>query len=96
VILLGVPQGSVADETGKPSRNGWMTWFSRVTSICNDVLQGGGGGGVSHDQDSGNTRPTTGLYPGRPFFDTSLGTNGQKIFVGADGVGWVDGLGLPV
>ena len=41
--------------------------------------------------ESGTTanRPTTNLYPGRVYFDTSLGANGKPIWVNKGITGWV-------
>jgi len=57
----------------------WRNWFSQVRLVC------------FAQQESGTTanRPTKNLYPGRRYFDTSLGANGKPIFVRNDGAGWV-------
>lgn len=34
-------------------------------------------------------RPTKNLYPGRFYFDESLGANGKPIWVNKTGTGWV-------
>ena len=53
--------GAVSAEDG-PSRP-WFPWFRKVTDTCNAVRQ------------SGTTaqRPTSGLWTGRPYFDTTIG-----------------------
>ena len=64
----------------------WATWFTQAFNI------------LFADQQSGVTadRPTRNLWPGRPYFDTSLGTNGKKIFVDKNATGWVDSSGNAV
>jgi hypothetical protein len=44
---------------------------------------------------SGTTaqRPTKNLTPGLPYFDTSLGAHGKKIFVDKASTGWIDSSG---
>lgn len=56
----------------------WLLWFEKLR------IRGGAVG------DSGTTanRPTSNLYIGRPYFDTTLG---QPIWY--DGSGWVDATG---
>lgn len=57
----------------------WNNWFSQVRLIC------------FAQQESGITanRPTKNLYPGRRYFDTSLGANGKPIWVNKTSTGWV-------
>lgn len=64
----------------------WSNWLSQVRLIC------------FAQQESGTTanRPTKNLYPGRRYFDTSLGANGRPIWVRKDGAGWVDAAGVAV
>lgn len=54
--------------------------------------------GIDALQQSGTTanRPTKGLYPGRMYFDTSLGANGKPIWVNKNSSGWVDATGAAV
>lgn len=68
------PNGKVAT-WGKA----WSSWFTQAFQILFAV------------QESGTTalRPTTNLWPGRPYFDTSLGAHGKPIFVDKAGTGWV-------
>lgn len=61
----------------------WASFFERVFDICFAQAQSG----TTAD------RPTVGLYPGRAYFDVSLGAKGKKIFVDKDGTGWVDSSG---
>jgi hypothetical protein len=46
-------------------------------------------------QTSGPTskRPTKNLYPGRYYFDTSLGALGKPIWIGSNGTSWIDADG---
>lgn len=62
-------------------RSKWPEWFTQVYTICFSV------------QHNGTTaqRPTTGLWIGRPYFDTTLG---YKIWY--DGTNWVDATGSTV
>lgn len=71
--------GAVSAEDG-PTRP-WFPWFRKVTDTCNSVRQ------------SGTTaqRPTSGLWIGRPYFDTTLG---KPIWY--EGPGWVDATGAAV
>ena len=57
----------------------WSSWLMRLWQVATSVTQ------------SGTTaqRPTKNLWPGRPFFDVSLGTNGKPIWVNKAGTGWV-------
>lgn len=57
----------------------WSAWFTQAFQV------------LFAAQQSGTTaqRPTTNLWPGRPYFDTSLGTNGKPIFVNKAATGWV-------
>jgi hypothetical protein len=54
--------------------------------------------GVVATQSSGPTskRPTKRLFPGRYFFDTSLGARGKPIWIAADGSTWIDATGAVV
>lgn len=70
--------GALVDKTGK-STNPFSQWLTQAQAILFD------------QQNSGTTaqRPSTGLYPGKPYFDTSLGANGKPIWVRKDSAGWV-------
>jgi hypothetical protein len=61
----------------------WVDWFSEVAMVCQVT------------QSSGTTanRPTKFLYPGRYYFDTSLGLNGKPIWRNKGNTGWVDATG---
>jgi hypothetical protein len=80
------PIGSDAiDENGRLA-NALGNWFMQVFRICFDA------------QNSGTTanRPTTNLYPGKFYFDTSLGANGKPIWQNKTATGWVDATGAGV
>lgn len=57
----------------------WTNWFMQAFR------------GVLSVYESGTTaqRPVTGLWPGRIYFDTSLGANGKPIFCNKTATGWV-------
>lgn len=57
----------------------WTSWFTQVFNICFAVSQSG----------TTANRPTTNLWPGRMYFDTSLGANGKPIWVNKASSGWV-------
>jgi hypothetical protein len=65
-----------------------MGWLEQVARIVNSRIT------------SGTTaqRPTELLYPGRPYFDTSLGSagKGMMIYSNSDTSGWVNGAGASV
>jgi hypothetical protein len=79
-LPLDVP---MQDQNGNISI-AWKEWFIEAQSV------------LRAEQRASATRPTTGLYPGMPHFDPSLGSDGQKIFVNKDTDGWVDGDGNAV
>ncbi len=58
---------------------GQVSWFTQVFNICFAVSQSG----------TTANRPTANLWPGRMYFDTSLGANGKPIWVNKVGTGWV-------
>ncbi len=77
------PDGVIISDNGAATVP-FAVWISRITSIANSV------------QSSGTTaqRPTTGLWIGRFYFDTTLGI---PIWVQSVGpVVWVDATGTPV
>lgn len=61
----------------------WGNWLTQVWQV------------VFASAQSGTTanRPTTNLWPGRVYFDTTLG---YPIWVNAAGTGWVDATGAGV
>ena len=75
--IIGTPP--LREPAGEAWSNTWGNWFAQVRLIC------------FAQQESGATanRPTKNLYPGRRYFDTSLGANGKPIWVNKAGTGWV-------
>lgn len=65
-----------------------VPWFAKLTLIVNAMASSG----------TRTERPTKFKYPGRPYFDTSLGADGRgmMIYCDADCSGWVDGTGSVV
>ena len=57
----------------------WGNWMSRAGNILLAVSESG----------TTANRPTKELYPGRMYFDTSLGANGKPIWVNKGMTGWV-------
>lgn len=55
-----------------------IAWFSAMGRLANDITMSG----------TSANRPTTGLYVGRPYFDTTLG---KPIWF--KDPGWVDATG---
>lgn len=54
--------------------------------------------GIKYTQTSGTTaqRPTSDLFAGRFYFDTSLGARGKPIWISKDGSTWIDSTGAIV
>jgi hypothetical protein len=83
--LLGAPPAKleVLDKIGttqlKTFAAAWIEFFSSVYYS------------ITYLQQSGTTaqRPTKNLYPGRPYFDESLGAEGKPIWVNKTATGWV-------
>jgi hypothetical protein len=71
-------RSSIQDKDGTVDPS-WIEFFSSVFTdlVCL--------------QSSGTTakRPTKNLFPGRFYFDTSLGANGKPIWVNKASTGWV-------
>lgn len=80
--IVDHPNGEKVATWGKA----WSSWFTQVYAI------------LFAAQQSGTTaqRPTSGLWPGRPYFDTSLGSYGKPIWVDKNATAWVDGSGAHV
>lgn len=76
------------DENGNVVRVSapWSNWFTQVFQNCFATYQ------------SGTTaqRPTTNLWVGRRYFDTSLGTYGKPIWWNKNANAWVDASGALV
>jgi hypothetical protein len=68
----------MTDESGLLT-SPWAQWVSQAYMV------------TFASQHSGTTaqRPTKQLYPGRVYFDTSLGANGKPIWVNKAATGWV-------
>lgn len=67
---------------------GWFSFFTDVRNYVNWNSQYG----------TTANRPTKYLYPGRMYFDESLGVSGvgMMIYVNKNSTGWVDGAGNTV
>lgn len=61
----------------------WRNWFTQVWQVVFAAAQSG----------TTANRPTSNLWAGRTYFDTTLG---QPIWVNAAGTGWVDATGAGV
>lgn len=73
---------AMQDKDGILARS-WVSWFNAAQSVLFPEAQSG----------TTANRPTAQLWPGRPYFDVSLGAHGKKIFVNKDATGWVDSSG---
>lgn len=69
--------GPIQDTGGQPTRP-WRQWIGQVANVADAVQQSG----TTAD------RPTSNLWIGRPYFDTTLG---YEVFY--DGATWVGGSG---
>lgn len=84
MALLGQPPNGPVDENGSAVTRGWANFFSSAAGILLALTL------------SGTTarRPTSTLWVGRPYFDTTLG---KPIWLKSIGpVVWVDATGAPV
>jgi hypothetical protein len=83
-FLSGLPSPPLTDSSGRFTP-AWAGWFSNAQQILQDL------------SNSGTTaqRPTSVLYVGKRYFDTTLGT---PIFLKAVSptVVWVNGIGTAV
>jgi hypothetical protein len=70
----------------QPDNPPTFAWYEQLARIVNPL--------------SGTTaqRPTTLLYPGKPYFDTSLGSAGKGMMIwrNSDNTAWVNGSGASV
>lgn len=71
-----------------------MAWLEQLARIVNALISSGGA-------EAGDSwRPTTLLYPGRPFFDThpdvGAGNGGIPIWRNSDNTLWLDATGVPI
>ena len=89
-IINSPPTQRDLDIVEQPGGKQVATWGKAWSSYWTQVFQL-----VFTIQQSGTTaqRPTTALFAGRPYFDTSLGAHGKKIFVNKTLDGWVDSSG---
>lgn len=78
MALIGQPPVSAPVDCRYPA---WAAWFTTITSIVAGMTRSG----TTAD------RPTSGLYTGRPYFDTTLG---KPIWY--EGPDWVDATGAVV
>lgn len=72
------PPGSVVTRGGLPAARPWVTWAATTSALLTALAASG----------TTANRPTTFLFTGRPYFDTTLG---QPIWY--DGSQWVDATG---
>lgn len=91
MALIGSPGTSAVDlqdDEGNITNvsNGWRNFFNSVFNICNALTMSG----------TTANRPTSMLWPGRMYFDTSLAANGKPIWVNKGGTGWIDATGAAV
>lgn len=87
MILTPPPlQEPIATEHGRFSGRSWIIFFTALYYLGDSVRQ------------SGTTaqRPTTNLWIGRRYFDTSLGVGGKPIWRDKNNSGWVDATGASV
>lgn len=89
--LISAPGTSAVDlqdEDGNVTNvsGGWRNFFNSVFNICNALTMSG----------TTANRPTSMLWPGRMYFDTSLAANGKPIWVNKGGTGWIDATGAAV
>lgn len=80
--MLGLPpinSALVVDGQRATWPTPWGNWLSQAFAI------------LQASEQSGTTaqRPTKNLWPGRIYFDTSLGANGKPIWVNKNATGWV-------
>jgi hypothetical protein len=85
MALISSPGISSVDAQGKDGlllgvTSGWRNFFNSVFNICNALTMSG----------ATANRPTAMLWPGRTYFDTTLG---KPIWFKT--AGWVDATGAP-
>lgn len=83
MALINQTPNTPVDEQGGNLSQGWAQFFSQVSSLLTAVTL------------SGTTakRPTSMIWVGRPYFDTSLGAHGKPIWAAAVAAGvvtWID------
>lgn len=72
------PPGQRISNEGQTATRSWVAWVSTVSAILTGITASG----------TTANRPTSFLWVGRAYFDTTLG---QPIWY--DGSGWVDSAG---
>jgi hypothetical protein len=74
-----------------PQETAWLEHLARIVNALSSS-------GKTAERPTPTTadRPGFFLYPGRPCFDTSLGTHEKPIWRNADNSGWVDATGSAV
>ena len=88
MALIAQPPQTACDTQDRTLRvvgpsEGWRAWFNAVYNITNALTM------------SGTTaqRPSSFLFAGRIYFDTSLGAQGRPIWRNKSNTGWVDSAG---
>ena len=66
-----------------------LTWYRFYSLVREWIIQNSQAGTTAQ-------RPTTNLYAGRYYFDTSLGANGKPIWLNKNATGWIDATGAAV
>jgi len=79
MALINKPPSGAVDQGAEMQNPGWASFFSAVFNLLSGLTS------------SGTTaqRPTTFLFIGRTYFDTSLGAHGKPIWIAKDGVTWI-------
>jgi hypothetical protein len=83
MALLNQTPNTAVDEMGGKVNQSWAQFFSQISALLTAITQTG----------TTAKRPTTFLWVGRPYFDTSLGAHGKPIWVASVAAGvatWVD------
>lgn len=91
MAIVSSPGTSAVDSQDKDGNNvgvssGWRNFFNSLFTVCNALTMSG----------TTTNRPTSMLWPGRMYFDTSLAANGKPIWVNKGGTGWIDATGAAV
>lgn len=104
LTLSGQNSGAIIVGAGKNVQlgtGGDLFWISppstevaNTVSVHNGYLVHGTDNEAASRSGTTANRPTTGLFTGRMYFDTDLGTSGKPIWY--DGANWVDATGTTV
>jgi hypothetical protein len=84
-LISQPPNSAVVDENGNATP-GYKPFFSTVFMLLNALSSSG----------TTANRPTTFLFAGRTYFDTSLAANGKPIWRNKGNTGWIDATGAAV